>query len=65
MDRVRLPQEAPAVEPDREQIWFFTRADTDLARQVVGGHPAMFVFQQREMQACHRWRRARRSRSTL
>lgn len=40
------------VEQEREHIWFFTRADTDLARQVVGGRPAMFVFQQREVQAC-------------
>lgn len=40
------------VEPEREQIWFFTRADTDLARQVGDGHAAMFVFQQKETQAC-------------
>ncbi len=40
------------VEPEREQIWFFTRADTELARRVGEGHGAMFVFQQKEMQAC-------------
>lgn len=40
------------VEPEREQIWFFTRVGADLARQAGDGHPAMFVFQQRELQAC-------------
>lgn len=40
------------VEQDREEIWFFTRSDTELARQVGDGHPAMFVFQQKELQAC-------------
>jgi general stress protein 26 len=40
------------VDRDAERIWFFTRADTDLARQIAAGHPAMFVFQQRDLQAC-------------
>lgn len=40
------------VERDSEQIWFFTRADTGLARQVGEGHAAMFIFQQKDLQAC-------------
>ncbi len=40
------------VERETDQIWFFTRTDTDLARQVGEGRPAMFTFQQRELQAC-------------
>lgn len=39
-------------EPERQQIWFFTRTDTDLACDVGDGRQAMFVFQQRELQAC-------------
>ena len=39
-------------EQDRDQIWFFTRADTALARQIAEGHAGLFVFQQRELQAC-------------
>lgn len=40
--------------PERSsrQLWFFTRTDTDLARQVAGGSQAMFVLQQRDLQAC-------------
>ena len=40
---------------DREaqQIWFFTYRDTDLAQAVGdGGGHAMFVFQERDLQAC-------------
>lgn len=40
------------VERDQGQIWFFTRADTGLAREVGAGSTAMFIFQQRELQAC-------------
>jgi general stress protein 26 len=40
------------VEQEREEIWFFTRSDTDLARQAGEGRAAMFVFQQKEVQAC-------------
>jgi general stress protein 26 len=40
------------VEREHEQIWFFTRADTDLARQIGEGREAMFVFQHKELQAC-------------
>lgn len=40
------------VEPDLRQIWFFTRTDTDLAREVGDGRPAMFVYQQKDLQAC-------------
>ncbi len=39
------------VERDTNQIWFFTRKDTDLARVVDGGQ-AMFVFQNDDLQAC-------------
>jgi len=40
------------VEPERKQIWFFTRTDTDLAREIAEGRTAMFVFQQKDIQAC-------------
>ena len=40
------------VEQEHEQIWFFTRADTDLVRQIGDGHAGLFVFQQKEIQAC-------------
>lgn len=40
------------VDRDAERLWFFTRTGTDLARQIGAGHPAMFVFQQRDVQAC-------------
>lgn len=40
------------VERAANQIWIFTRKDTDLARQVGASHPAMFVFQQRDIHAC-------------
>jgi len=42
------------VEPARREIWFFTRTDTDLARDVGEGSPAMFVFQAKDqdVQAC-------------
>jgi len=39
---------------DAGRIWFFTRSDTDLARDAADGHQAMFVIQakDRELQAC-------------
>jgi len=40
------------VEPENNQIWFFTRTDTDLARELGEGRSAMFVFQHRDVQAC-------------
>lgn len=40
------------VERETDQIWFFTRSDTDLARQIGEGRKGMFIFQQRELQAC-------------
>ncbi|WP_332770129.1 pyridoxamine 5'-phosphate oxidase family protein [Phenylobacterium sp.] len=40
------------VERETEEIWFFTRSDSDLAQHVGAGHKAMFVFQQRDVQAC-------------
>jgi general stress protein 26 len=39
-------------ERGRRQMWFFTRNDTDLVRQIGDGHEAMFMFQQRDLQAC-------------
>ena len=40
------------VERDREQIWFFTRTDTELARHIVDAREATFVFQHKDLQAC-------------
>ena len=40
------------VEAEDGRLWFFTRADTELARQIGEGHPAMFVFQAKDLQAC-------------
>jgi general stress protein 26 len=39
---------------ERGAIWFFTRKDTDLARQVAQGHYAMFTVmaKDQEFQAC-------------
>ena len=39
--------------PEAGEIWFFTTADTDLARDVSrGGHSAMFTVQDKDVQAC-------------
>jgi general stress protein 26 len=40
--------------PERSgrQLWFFTRTDTDMARHVGAGCRAMFILQQRDLQAC-------------
>lgn len=40
------------VERKSNQIWFFTRTDTDLAREIAEGKSAMFVHQQKDVQAC-------------
>jgi general stress protein 26 len=40
------------VEPAANRLWFFTRNDTDLVDEIGAGHPAMFVFQQRDLRAC-------------
>jgi len=40
------------VEREREQIWFFTRTDTELARQLVDTREATFVFQHKDLCAC-------------
>src|SRR5690606_38647653 len=42
------------VEPEQNRIWFFTRSDTDLAREVAAhpGAEAAFIFQDRKLQAC-------------
>jgi general stress protein 26 len=44
----------PFGEPELGKIWFFTRTDTDLARDVASGARAMLVLmsRDREMQAC-------------
>ena len=41
-------------EPDVGEIWFFTRDDTDLARDSAGGAEAMFIIQAKDQafQAC-------------
>lgn len=41
-------------EPEANQVWFFTRNDTDLAREVATqpGAEATFIFQDRKLQAC-------------
>ncbi|WP_312163804.1 pyridoxamine 5'-phosphate oxidase family protein [Phenylobacterium sp.] len=40
------------VEREGERLWFFTGADTELARQIGEGRQGLFVFQHRELQAC-------------
>lgn len=39
-------------EPDTGQLWFFSRTDTDLVREIGEGRDVMFVFQQKDVQAC-------------
>jgi general stress protein 26 len=39
-------------EPGSDKIWFYTRIDTELARQAGPGHAAMFVFQTKDLHAC-------------
>ncbi len=39
-------------EPQAREIWFFSRDDTELAQEIGSGASAMFVFQQKEVQAC-------------
>ena len=39
-------------EPETDEIWFFTRSDTDLAKSCIGGAGAMFVIQAKD-QAFH------------
>jgi general stress protein 26 len=39
-------------EPQSGRIWFFTRADTDLVQDLGREGQAMFVFQQKDVQAC-------------
>ncbi|HWA61625.1 MAG TPA: pyridoxamine 5'-phosphate oxidase family protein [Caulobacteraceae bacterium] len=38
-------------ERGRRQLWFYTRTDTDLARQVAGGARGLFILQLRDLQA--------------
>lgn len=40
------------VERETGQIWFFTRKDTDLAKEIGTASPAMFIFQDDNLQAC-------------
>lgn len=40
------------VERANDQVWFFTSADTDLARRIAEGQPGLFVFQQHGLHAC-------------
>jgi general stress protein 26 len=40
------------VEPDTGEIWFFSRNDTDLVRQIEQGREAMFVYQSKDIYAC-------------
>ena len=39
-------------EKDGGQLWFFTRNDTDLAKDIGDGASAMFIFQADDLQAC-------------
>jgi general stress protein 26 len=39
-------------ERTRRQLWFYTRTDTDLARQIADGRMGMFTFQRPDVQAC-------------
>ena len=39
------------VEREHRRVWFFCRHDSDLARAADIGRPALFAFQQRELQA--------------
>lgn len=40
------------VERSAGQLWFFTSADTDLARRIAEGQRGMFVFQHGGLHAC-------------
>jgi general stress protein 26 len=40
------------VEAEGDTLWFFTRNDTDLVRQVAAGADAAFIFLDRKLQAC-------------
>ncbi|WP_374574713.1 pyridoxamine 5'-phosphate oxidase family protein [Phenylobacterium sp.] len=39
-------------EPDNDELWFFSRSDTNLVRRVGEARAAVFVFQTREVHAC-------------
>lgn len=41
-------------EPDANRIWFFSRDDTDLARDIDAARTAMFIVQAKGLQACIR-----------
>lgn len=49
-----LPHAQPMTafpERARRQLWFFSRSDTDLARQAQGGRAALFTFQHKDLHA--------------
>lgn len=39
-------------EADGDEIWFFSRNDTDLVRRIAEGCPAVFVTQSKDLYAC-------------
>jgi general stress protein 26 len=39
-------------EPETGEIWFFSRDDTELVQEIGAGVSAVFVFQQKDVQAC-------------
>ncbi|HEY1752382.1 MAG TPA: pyridoxamine 5'-phosphate oxidase family protein [Caulobacteraceae bacterium] len=40
------------VERDRRQLWFFADAEAEQTRNIGVGQPAMFIWQQHDIQAC-------------
>ena len=40
------------VERESRRIWFFASNDSNLALEAAVGHPAMFIYQHRDIQAC-------------
>lgn len=39
-------------EPDTDEIWFYSRNDTDMVRRIGEGRSAVFVFQSHDVYAC-------------
>ena len=39
-------------EPETREIWFFSRDDSELVHEIGAGAAGMFVFQQKDIQAC-------------
>lgn len=40
------------VEPETKQLWFFTDKTTELVQEIASGSRAMFIHQQKDLQAC-------------